>query len=403
MWAVDNIINNTSPQQAVAFSDGQLINTVRGPEGASFRLIVNGNGFLDITDMGHQPGGPHYWQLIINGNIYWYDGQGSITITLDTGGKYSVSGDGNSFSGTLKWLPGISPDDVKNFDWMMENKYIPYQNIPDEPGKTTAEIKALGLQYFPFTPYSFELAMSVYDWTTADFTRIDFMRLFTYTGVANDPLDMDSIANGIWTADWPPYVPQNKDYMNSFMMVPANSLADVQAQLKVKAPILQPMNVSESNIIIAAINSMPRTSVISKPKLYSGQVAISNLGSSHFATYFQELPANSDPSLPPLEMDLNTALSTFMAVGNTITLKSFISFTDSFDDAEHYSNGIIIVVSPPDGAVVWEQTTYITPLSDGPDKTEYLFQPNTKFTVQDIQPVSSGGKNYTQISLQVLG
>lgn len=403
MWAVDNIINNTSPQQAVAFSDGQPTNTVRGPEGASFRLIVNGNGFLDFTDTGHQPGGPHYWQLIINGNIYWYDGQGSITVTLDDGGKYSVTGDGNSFSGTLEPLPDIDATDVSNFDWMVQNKYIPYQNIPDEPGKTTEELKALGLQYFPFTPYSFELAMSVYDWTTADFTRIDFMRLFTYTGVANDPLDMDSIANGIWTANWPPYTPQDKDYMNSFMMVPADSLADVQTQLQAKAPTLQTMNVSESNIIVAAIRSMPKTSVISKPKLYSGQVAISNLGTSHFATYFQELPANHDSSLPPLEMDLNTALSTFLAVGNTITLKSFLSFTDSFEDAEHYSNGIIIIVSPPDEAVIWEQTTYITPLSDGPDKTEYLFQPNTQFIVQDIQTVSSGSKNYTQISVQVSG
>lgn len=50
MWAVSKIINNTSPLANVAFADGKPINTVRGPEGACFRLIVNGHGFVDITD-----------------------------------------------------------------------------------------------------------------------------------------------------------------------------------------------------------------------------------------------------------------------------------------------------------------------------------------------------------------
>ena len=402
MWAINSVTNNTTPLENITFSDGEPIYAVRGPEGASFRLIISGFGFLDFTDTGHQSGGPHYWQLIIGENVYWYDGQGAINLTINNDNSYSVDGDGNNFSGILLPLPNVTDRDIENFNWMMNNKYIPYQNIPDEPGKTTEEIKELGLQYFPYSANSFELAMSIYDWTTADFTRIDFMRIFTYTGVENTPLDMNNIANGIWTANWPPYTPDNVDYMNSFMMVPASSLEDVQNQLDAMAPALSVNNVSESNTIIAALQSMPRTSCISMPKLYSGQVAISNLGSEYFASYFLELPANSNPSLPPLQMDLDQAIETFMAVGEVITLKSFMSFTDSFEDAQHYSNGIVITVTPPDGAITWKQSTYITPLSDGPDKTEYLFQPNTKFSILDVQKVIVSGKSIIEFFLQVM-
>jgi len=402
MWAINCVTNNTSPLENIAFSDGQPINAVRGPEGASFRLVVNGFGFLDFTDTGHQPSGPHYWQLVINGNIYWYDGQGAINLTINNDGSYVITGDGNNISGDLIPLPTISKEDINNFDWMMDNRYIPYQNIPDEPGKTIEEIKKLGLQYFPYSANSFELAMSLYDWTTADFTRIDFMRLFTYTGVENNPLDMDSIANGIWTANWPPYTPKNKDYMNSFMMLPADTLQDVQNQLKEKSSTLYANNISESNVINAALQSMPRTSCIEVPKLYSGQVAISNLGSEHFATYFLELPANSDPSLPPLQMPLEDALESFMEKGKSITLKSFMSFTSSFHDAQHYSNGIVVIVSPPNGAVTWKRSIYITPLSDGPDKIEYLFQPNTQFKILDVKKVVVSDKNLVELYLQVM-
>lgn len=403
MWSISKVINNTSPLENIAFSDGQPINAVRGPEGACFRLIINGHGFLDITDTGHQSDGPHYWQLIINGNIYWYDGQGSVCLTINNDGSFLVSGDGNSFSGSLIPLPTISETDIDNFNWMLNQKYIPYQLIPDDPGKTIAEITKLGLQYFPYSAFSFVLAMSLYDWTTADFTRIDFMRIFKYTRVSGSPFDVDSIADAIWSADWPPYTPENSVYMNSFMMLPASTLQDVQSQLNSKAPTLNTNNISESNIINAALTSMPRTSCISVPKLYSGQVAISNLGPEHFATYFEEMPANSDPSLPPLQMPLANALSSFMAVKNSITLKSFMSFTDSFQDAQHYSNGIVIIVTPPNGAINWEQSTYITPLSDGPEKTEYLFHPSTKFLVLDIQNVIINEKNMTELYLQVVG
>lgn len=396
MWTI-NLTNNTNPLQPVSFADGMPIGAVRGGAGNSFRLIVNGFGFLDITDTGHQPDGPCYWQVVINGNIYWYDGQPEIPIVINNDGTFAVP---DQFSGSLVPLPAIADADINTMDWLIENKYVPYQDIPDEPGKTVQQLRALGQQYFPFTPRSFDLAMAVYDWTTADFARIQFMQLFTYTAAEGQPLDMDSIAEAIWSSNWGSYKPSDKNYMNSFMMQPAQSLDDVESQLVNVAPQLNQSNIAEVNIITAALASLPRTSCLSIPNLYSGQVDISNLGTEHFATYFREFPLNADPGVP-LEMPLQQALETFIIVGNNLTLKGFMSFTDSEKDAMHYSNGVLVVVTPPVNTVVWENVAYITPLSDGPQKIEYLYHPGSCFTITDIETITVNNKPITKISLGV--
>ncbi|MCW3074647.1 MAG: hypothetical protein JWP69_1716 [Flaviaesturariibacter sp.] len=397
MWTV-SLINNTNPIQSINFSDGLPLEAVRGGAGNSFRLIVNGFGFLDFTDTGHQPGGSGYWQLNLNGNIYWYDGQPAIPIIINNDGTFFVEG---AFSGFLIPLPDLNSQDIAVMDWLMENNYVPYQHIPDEPGKTTEQLQALGLQYFPFTTASFELAMAVYDWTTADFTRIQFMQLFMYTDVSGCPLDMASIAGGIWSSNWGTYNPQNKDYMNEYMMQPAQSLQEVQTQLSQVVTPLRDSNDAEVRLLTAALSSLPRTSCLSVPMLYSGQVDISNLGTEHFATYFMEFPYNSNPGTP-LQMPLSEALETFIVVGKTLTLKGLMSFTNSQQDAMHYSNGILVEVSPPAGSVVWENATYITPLSDGPEKIEYLYHPGSAFGITNIQTIIVSGKSIVQISVLAL-
>lgn len=404
MWIIAKLINNTSPLEAIYFSDGKpVVCTERDCEGTSYRLIVNSFGFLDFTDTGHQLNGKYTNQLVINGNTYYYNGDGAITLIINSDGSYTVTGNSNEFSGKLTPLPSLSQEDLNSFKWMMKEKFIPYQNIPDEPGKTNEELKKLGLQYFPYSNTSFELAMSLYNWTTADFTRIAYFSLFAYTGVDNYPLDMDSIANAIWAANWGTYIPQDKYYMNSFMMVPAYSLEEVQKQLEDKVSTLYINNIHERNVIHAALQSMPRTSCYSKPKLFSGQVDISSLSKNNFATYFFELPANSSSELLPLQMDIEEALNSFIAIGNTVTLKTFMAFTDNFEDAKHYSNGILIILTPLEDAVVWDDATYITPLSDGPTKTEYLIPPKTQFKVLDIKYINENNKDLVVINLQVLG
>lgn len=286
---------------------------------------------------------------------------------------------------------------------MITEKYIPYQDIPDAPGKTVEQIKQLGQQFFPFSPYSFQLAMCVYDWTTASFTRMVFMKIFQYTGVPPPPfpIDQPSIAMNIWGSNWGTYTPQNPYYMNSFMMIPASSEDNVVAQLSTVAPALQNLSEVENRVLSAAIQSLPRISFTSYPQLFSGQVDIYQLGISHFGIEFLQCPLNSGPVNEPLMEAFTTALSTFLAPGNTITTKMVWSFTDNAEDAIHYSNGILIVANAGDSAV-WDTTAYITPLSDDPSKTEYTFMPGSQFEVQSISQATISGKEVTIITVQPL-
>lgn len=136
---------------------------------------------------------------------------------------------------------------------------MPYQNIPDAPGKTVEEITALGQRLFPFTPHSFQLAMCVYDWTTASFTRMVFLKIFEYTGVgqAPFPIDQRSIAQLIWASAWKPYKPSDADFMHSFMhsfmMAPAASLQAAETQLAAVAPELHRFSAAENRLLFAAL------------------------------------------------------------------------------------------------------------------------------------------------------
>ncbi len=180
-----NIIDNTSGA-GLWFSDGGEVGAVRGGSGLSSRLIVGGQGFLDITDLIL----PNNITIDFNGyNIYGSATELLITIglRLPGDGTFTATAGGDTVSGSLKPLPEISEDDIVFIDQKIKDKYIPYQNIPDAPGKTDEQIRKLGEQFFPFTSHSFELAMCVYDWTTASFARMVFLKVFEYTGMEPDP------------------------------------------------------------------------------------------------------------------------------------------------------------------------------------------------------------------------
>jgi hypothetical protein len=187
------------------------------------------------------------------------------------------------------------------------------------------------------------------------------------------------------------------------MMTLANSLQEVTNQLNQVAPQLYQYNQAENNILTPAFLSMPRTSILAKPQLYSGQVDISNLGTEHFATEFREFSGNAGLIGNPLQMPLEEAFSSFIQVGKTITTKMVGSFTDSIEDAMHYQNGIWLIVNPPEGVLSGNCANYVTPFFDDPNKTEYTFPSNTQFTIQNIEqkPIQQGNqqKNVWQITL----
>ncbi|KAI0448575.1 hypothetical protein F5B21DRAFT_521617 [Xylaria acuta] len=417
MWCLTEV----SPSFELWFSDGKPISEPRGNDGTSHRLIVNKQGFLDITEI--PTSSPP--ALDANGAILSLPGSNEkeeplkrdvvpppcigLSLRLRSNGSFMLmstneiySSTTTSVSGKLKPLPSVSAADVAFIDTMIESKYIPYQNIPDAPGKTVQEIKALGLRLFPFSPYSFQLAMCVYDWTTASFTRMVLLKVFEYTGIPPPPfpLDQNSIAEQIWTSNWETYKPQNPDYMHSFMMKPAESLEEVKAQLGDGANDLHQLSTVENNLLSAALQSLPRTSVFQRPQLFSGQVDIAQMGLDHFGIEFLEYPLNDGPVGQELIIGFADVLHTYVSAGKTITTKMAWSFTDSVESALHYANGILLVANSPWESAVWDTVAYVTALSDDPNKIEYLFAPGTQFEVQSVEKATVNGTQVVVITLQ---
>lgn len=307
-----------------------------------------------------------------------------------------------SVSGTLKPLPRVSADDANFISTMIMEDYVPYPDIYDSPGLTVEEIKALGRKLFPFSPYSFQLAMCVYDWTTASFTRMVFMKIFEYTGLPPEPfpVDLKSIACEIWASNWESYTPQNMAFMRSFLMNPADSLDNVEVQLSFVVEVLQNFSSAENRLLSAAMQALPRTSIFEHAQLFSGQLDIYQLGLDHFGIEFLECPLNDGPVGEELVTSFAGALVTFASTRKIITTKMVWSFADSLQDAMHYSNGIVLVANMPDDSVVWDKASDITGLSDDPKKIEYTFMPGTQFEVQGVDSATVDGKQIVVIALQ---
>jgi hypothetical protein len=308
-------------------------------------------------------------------------------------------------SGRLKPLPEVSAEDAAFIDDMIAKKYVPYQNIPDGPGKTEEEIRALGQMLFPFSPFSFQLAMCVYDWTTPSFTRLVFLKIFEYTkytgkGQPPIPIDQHSVARKIWTSDWGLYTAQDRDFMHSFMMKPAWSLLDTELQLMNNHTELHHFSDIENRLLSAAMQGLPRTSASSHLQLFSGQPDIYQLGLDHFGIEFLECPSNDGPISKPLADSFKAAITTYISEGKTITTKMVWSFTNNIYHAMHYSNGILLVANHPGDSLIWENAAYITPLSDDPKKTEYAFMAGTQFKVERVNQVEVMNSQLVVIILQ---
>lgn len=192
------------------FSDGAPVGAVRPRIGVSYRSIVDTLGFLGLTEMPYLTRQPSIITndellmvqpdprdpvkrdrncLLMNLHLRIGNG-GGFVLTLNDRLDISMVVNSpstillyayeclapnifpaGSVSGKLKPLPSVRAADAAFIDTMIEGRYVPYPKIPDAPGKSMEEIETLGRRLFPFTPFSFQLAMCVYDWTTASFTR----------------------------------------------------------------------------------------------------------------------------------------------------------------------------------------------------------------------------------------
>ncbi|KAL2847052.1 hypothetical protein BJX68DRAFT_268353 [Aspergillus pseudodeflectus] len=453
MWTITTV----DSELMLWCSDGKpILNVARGGSGESTRLIVDRKGFLDITELDVKAPDPGTEYILIdcdlnstevqissppcaidaNGLKLYQDNKGepadlllplhleidpdaaTFTLSIISDNQRAgavISADTTTVKGQLKPLPHISAADAAYFETMMASNIVPF--APDQrgaPGKTQDEIRTLGHRLFPFTPYSFQLAMAIYDWTTASFARMVYVDMFRYTGLdihipAKDggkpvtPIDHEGLTTAIWTSNWGSFTAQNASFMASLLMKPAWSRLEVELQLLHARDDLVRAVEAEDRLLAAAMHSLPRTSTLARPRLFSGQLDMAHLDMESFGIEFVECPANHGPVCRPLRDTLQTALATYLAEGKTITTKVTWSFTDTVEGALHYSNGILLVLdfsTDVASPCVWESVSYVTPLSSDPKKIEYTLPPGSQFRVLSEEDATYNEKRFLVITLQ---
>ncbi|KAL0065512.1 hypothetical protein AAF712_007422 [Marasmius tenuissimus] len=406
LWVITKV-DNQGGNGILSFTDGKpVVGVARGGSGVSCRLIDHKQGFLDITTLNLVPHIlPEAEELSnfvfdFNDKRSMWPNRGhtvfDVSLTISNNGTFEASlcpGTDSplnpvTLSGVFKKFPEVSDDDVAYIDDKIMNKYVPYPDhwrLAPNP-KDPEALRELGLRFFPWSPHSYQLATVVYDWTTASFTRMVFLKVFQYTSIRQTPppLDLRSLAQMIWQTTWENYGPKYPAYMKSFMMEPAETQLEVESQLTKVHSELHEFSDVENRLLTAAVQSLPRTCVLAKPYLFSGQVDIQHMGMNRFGIEMLQFPGNEGPVGNTLEVAFVTAEESFLKPDSIITTKMVWAFTDTASDAMRYSNGILLVLEPPADSLVWDTVAYVTELSDSQRKTEYVFPPGSSFRVLSI-------------------
>lgn len=406
MWAITSLNPVGLASENIYSCDGlPILDTVRGPEGSKYRIIVGSYGYLDIEDTGHQTGGPHYWTLLINGDqTYWYDGQGSLALSVSSQGAYELTGDGNSFTGVLKPLPTIAGETLTNFVKMIDMKIVPYQNPPSGTPKSVDQLTALGKQYYGESdPYSFYKAMCLYDWTSASFIRQDLFHQLQYTEAEGNPLDLTTMAQVIYGCNYPGYTHVDANFMNQFTLKPVSTEAELYQALLGVYETVKPLAISEMNLQIMSLLTLPKPTVAAYPQLYRGAMPMSGgYDTSDFAPSLFEFPGNANTTVP-LKQSLADALNGILSDGNVITTKGPWSFSNDLDGAKVWQNGILITCNPPEGATVWPGCADITPFSLNPDTFEINVPPVTRYRIDSYEWITINDKPVCHFTMTMLG
>ena len=403
MWFISSVRVNSKLPKSNYVCDGQPLRKVRGAEGASFRLMINGLGYVDIDDLGHQPQGLHYWALNLNGQRYWYDGQGSIEFVIEADGSFQATGQGNNVFGQLKPLPAATPEVLALFKEMMDRKIVPYQNPPSGMPKSIEELKVLGKDKYPGDPNGFYFAMCLYDWTSPDFIRFDEFNQMAYTSLAGQPLDVDSLAASIWACNYPNCTAKDPDFMNMFLMKPATSKEDVRQQLEPVVKEVQNYAIAETTLQTNALIKLPKVSTIDYPLLYRGGMAISGNSLENFAPSFLEYPGNTGPTTEPLLYPIEEALENMLKPGSIITTKAPWSFSNDFEGAKVWQLGVLVTCKPPEGYEEWPGGADVTDFSLNPGTFEVNFPRDTRFQIESYEWITLNDKPVCHFTMKMLG
>lgn len=97
-WSVT--VQNNSGRSIIAPAAANLYT-----QGYQAVVNVDGIGVVQLLDVGHMPGGPHYWAVLVTSGKYsglwYYDGGGQCTLTLNQNGTFQLEGQGQTLSAEI--------------------------------------------------------------------------------------------------------------------------------------------------------------------------------------------------------------------------------------------------------------------------------------------------------------
>ncbi|GLO61970.1 hypothetical protein MACH09_24780 [Vibrio sp. MACH09] len=408
MWSISSVKVNSKQAVSYYVCDGFPLEKVRGGEKqegqeSGQRLMINGLGYIDIEDISSQPDAMGELVLKLNGLSYRYHEQANIQFEIELDGTFIATGQDNHVSGKLHAIPAVTPEVLALFDEMMEHKIVPYQNPPSGTTKSIEQLQQLAEQYYPGDANGFNYAMCLYDWTSPSFIRMDAFNQFAYSGIADLPLDLDSMAKTIWQCCYTDCTARDADFMNMFMMKPATSEQDVRQQLGTVADQVQQYALAETTLQINALIRLPKVSSSEYPQLYRGGMAISGNTLDNFAPSLVEFAGNAGPTSEPLIYPFKDALGNMLQPGSIITLKTPWSFSNDLEGAKVWQRGVLVTCKPPEGYDVWPGGADITAFSLNPDTFEVNFPPNTRLEIESYEWITIQGKPVCHFIMRMLG
>ncbi|KAJ7051995.1 hypothetical protein C8F01DRAFT_1262224 [Mycena amicta] len=108
MWNIVHV-NTATPNHASILFGGvpgkEIVGPTNslGPEGAVYVLVFPGVGYIKFTDVGSNGNGPGSWKVAVSGSStnWTYEGGGQANVSVDSDGKYTISGGSNTINGTV--------------------------------------------------------------------------------------------------------------------------------------------------------------------------------------------------------------------------------------------------------------------------------------------------------------
>lgn len=328
-----------------------------------------------------------YLQLTVDGQSLILGADAELTLEIDREAFQLQTTHGGAIRGRLQPMPPLAGETIEAFQEMMRIGIVPYKDAPPPAvPKTDAQIQALGDQYFPGNPYRFDLAMSLYDWTSSDFIRQDLFNQLQYTAVPGHPLDLRTMARVIFGCSYPGYSYKDANFMNQFLMRPATSEQDIYDQLLTVYERIKPLAIAEMKVYENAVLALEPPRVDLYPQLYRGAMSMSGgYNTGDFSPSMFEFPGNAGPTDEPLYQLFDDALNGILSVGSVITTKGPWSFSNDMDGAKKWQNGILITLNPPPGATVWPGCADITQFSINPQTFEIDMPPPTRYRIDDYE------------------